>query len=84
MFSSAFSPSPATGIRFSAVIASVSSALAYMIELDDAAIDVSQSGSGLVLGGTAPTPEIREIALQLARDLSGCPVRDHIAITPVN
>lgn len=83
MFSNAFSPSP-TGIRFSAVVASVSSALAYMSELEDAAIDVSQSGSELVLDGTAPTPEIREIALRLARDLSGCPVRDHITISPIS
>ena len=84
MFSSAFSPPPVMGIRFSAVIASVSSALAYMSELDDAAIDVSQSGSELVLDGTAPTPEIREIALRLARDRSGCPVRDHITVSPLS
>ncbi|MEA3533917.1 BON domain-containing protein [Rhizobium sp. CC-YZS058] len=67
--------------NLAAAAASVTSALLYESDLDDAEIVVSQSGSALVLDGTIRSDDLRRRAVDLARSLVGCEVRDQIVLT---
>lgn len=80
MFTSIFCHTSSLGAGMSAIVASVSSALAYATALDEASIVVSQNGSSLVLDGTAPNLEVRESAAELARSITSYPVQNRIAL----
>ncbi|MFP5076990.1 BON domain-containing protein [Rhizobium sp. YIM 134829] len=80
MFMGLFTSAAARTPNLAAAAASVASALLYESDLDDAEIVVRQSGSALVLDGTIGSDDLRRRAVDLARSLVGCEVRDEIML----